>query len=161
MTAGRPRKPLERAAVLAKGDGRTPGGRVLQGSVTNAPERRADAPAPCISLGERGQAEWRKLWDSCWWLHPDRDYHLVEQICTAYDELEVYRLRILEDGLMVKGSMGQDTAHPLINERRKLEASIRQNLSLLGNTPTDRAKLNLTEAQTASKLQQMMNRGRQ
>lgn len=158
MPAGRPRKPIERAQQLAKGDGRSPGNRLVPMGGAQNVTRRLEVPDPVVPLGPRGAAEWEKLWTAGFWLKPDQDYIWVEQICQSFDMIEAFNEEIANTGLMVEGSMGQQAAHPLIGERLKLWQHMAKCLSALGFSPSDRARLNLTEAQTASKLQQMMDR---
>jgi P27 family predicted phage terminase small subunit len=67
-------------------------------------------------------------------------------ISRAYDDIETFRNRVEADGLIQAGSLGQPVAHPLIAEIRKCEATIRQCLSVLGFSPTDRARLGIMEA---------------
>lgn len=157
MPAGRPRMPLERAQRLAAGDGRRPSGRELSVAPTaSVAPRRTDIPTPPAVLAERGTAEWTKIWTAGYWLHDDKDYHWVEMITTAYDEIETFRAQIAEDGLVVSGYNGQMTAHPLISEIRKAQAVIAKALSLIGFSPSDRARLGLMEVKQASALDEML-----
>ena len=50
---------------------------------------------------------------------------------------------------------GMTVANPLISEIRKAEDTIRKCLSQLGFSPTDRARLKLTELKGASELQRL------
>jgi P27 family predicted phage terminase small subunit len=77
-------------------------------------------------------------------------------ICQAYMDIEQYRAHVAEHGLITKGYAGQDAANPMIKEIRRCEAMIQRCLSILGFSPSDRARLNLTEAQTKSTLQKMI-----
>jgi P27 family predicted phage terminase small subunit len=157
---GRRKEPLERAALKARGDGRTPGGRELvPAQFTIA--KRTDAPRMPRGLKTRGKREWLKIWDSGPWLNPDHDYAWVEQVARAYDDIDVYRARIEQDGLVVNGSLGQPVAHPLVAEIRKCEQTIRQCLSVLGFSPTDRARLGLAEVKRVSALQDMIAKSNQ
>lgn len=67
-------------------------------------------------------------------------------IVRAYDDIDTFRERVEQDGLVQEGSLGQPVAHPLIAEIRKCEATIRQCLCVLGFSPTDRARLGIMEA---------------
>lgn len=150
-------KPIERHLATAV-NGRTLGGReldVIDTSRMVAP----NAPATPEGLAERGTTEWLKIWQAGKWLWPDQDYHLVEMIARAYDEVAEFRAKIAEDGLTVEGYNGQTVAHPLIAEVRRAEAMITKNLSLLGFSPTDRARLKLTELKGARELQDLVNNG--
>jgi P27 family predicted phage terminase small subunit len=133
-------------AIKTRGDGRTPGGRELvKANPTLVDHGKKTIPVPS-GIGDRGEVEWRKIWETGFWLSPEQDYHWVEMISRAYDDIETFRKRVEEDGLIQQGSLGQPVAHPLIAEIRKCEATIRQCLSVLGFSPTDRARLGIMEA---------------
>lgn len=137
-------EPIERQQRKARGDGRTPGGR----EIVKAPYtivKRVDAPPTPRGLQVRGKQEWDKIWASGPWLNPDQDYAWVEMTARAYDDIATFRKRIESDGLIVTGYAGQTVAHPLIAEIRKCEAVIQKCLSILGYSPTDRARLGLAE----------------
>jgi P27 family predicted phage terminase small subunit len=169
MVAGRPRTPIEKAAMLAKGDGRTPGGRkvvdsgkqvVVQGSIVPNAQAfdHALLPETPANLGKRGETEWFKLWDNGPWLRPLEDYRQVEFICRAYDDIDAFRATIASEGLIVKGYAGQTVANPLIAEVRKSEQVILKCLSLLGFSPSDRARLGLAEIKRQTGLADLQNR---
>ena len=159
MARGRPKEPIERAAAKARGDGRTPGGRqIVKAQYTIL--KRTDAPQMPRGLKTRGKREWLKIWASGPWLNPDHDYAWVEQIARAYDDIDVFRRKIEEDGLVVRGSLGQPVAHPLVAEVRKCEQTIRQCLSIIGFSPTDRARLGLAEIKRETALQDMISKAR-
>lgn len=147
MPAGRPPKPIERKRITAKGDGRTPGGRRITGEVVPANPRGISIPPAPADLGERGELEWYRIWEAgIIWLHPNEDYHWIDQIAHAYDDIETFRAEIERTGLVVKGyTKDMIVANPLIKEVRMLEATIRKCLSQLGFSPADRAKLGLVE----------------
>lgn len=157
---GRRREPLERKALKAKGDGRTPSKLPVPVPVArnNVTSNNRRLPACPRGLGPRGRAEWRKVWAAGFWLKPDQDYHWVAQIAQAYADIEVFRARVEQDGLVVTGYAGQVVAHPLIAEIRKAEAVITKCLSILGFSPTDRARLGLAEAKAQNAVLEMMAR---
>lgn len=168
---GRPPKPAERRAALAKGDGQTPGHRATESAKTGkaiqvhpsnvrTPQRGSQSlPEAPADLGERGVTEWDNIWSAGRaWLHPTEDYHWVEQIAHAYDDLVAFRDEVARTGLIVKGYNGQKTANPLIKEARALEATIRICLSKLGFSPTDRARLALGEIQIEGGLRALQQR---
>jgi P27 family predicted phage terminase small subunit len=78
-------------------------------------------------------------------LHPAEDYHWIEMISRAYDDIAQFREEIEKTGLIVKGYAGQMTANPLLREIREAESVIRKCLSQIGFSPTDRARLGLAE----------------
>ena len=119
---------------------------------------RVDAPAAPEGLGDRGALEWSKVWAAGRWLWPDQDYAWVEQVARAYDDLDAFRKSIAVEGLTVRGVRpGTIVANPLLAEVRRAEETIRKCLSILGFSPTDRARLKLTELKGASELQKLTN----
>jgi P27 family predicted phage terminase small subunit len=152
------REPIERMQARST-NGKTLGGRELEvHDVSSLPVLQP--PPPPDGLAERGQAEWVKIWTAGKWLWPEQDYAWVEQIVRAYDDLDAFRAEIGIMGLTVEGYNGQTVANPLISEVRKLEATIRSCLSTLGFSPTDRARLKLTELKGASELQKVVQGAR-
>jgi P27 family predicted phage terminase small subunit len=151
-------KPLEQIRVTARDSTHKANGTALvinEYTVNNRP-----APEMPSDLRIRGKDEWLKIWAAGHWLHDDMDYAWVEQVAHAYDDIETFRSRIRRDGLVVKGSLGQPVAHPLVAEIRKCEMTIRQCLSVLGFSPTDRARLGLAEAKAQSALQDLISASR-
>jgi P27 family predicted phage terminase small subunit len=152
-------KPIERKRL----NGRTPttdsGGRKLP-AVREVIVKTTGTPAPPPGLGARGAAEWASIWRAgSAWLAPAQDYAWVEIVARAWDDIEGFRAKVQADGLIQKGSMGQVIAHPLIASIRQAEAQIMKALSVLGFSPTDRARLGLAEIKRVSKLQEMMSKG--
>jgi P27 family predicted phage terminase small subunit len=139
-------------------NGKTLGGRdlVVHDVGQMAPVSAPEAP---VGLGDRGLVEWGKIWAAGRWLWPDQDYAWVEQTARAYDDLQTYRAVVSQEGLTVEGYAGQTTAHPLISEMRKCEDTIRRCLSQLGFSPTDRARLKLTELKASKTAQDLVNGG--
>lgn len=119
--------------------------------------RSVAIPVPPDDLDERGQTEWDKIWTAGYWLSDEQDYHWVAIIATAYDEIEAYRDAIAAEGLTVKGIHGVMVAHPLIAEVRKAQATIMKSLSILGFSPTDRARLALGEVKHMNALAELRN----
>ena len=150
---GRPKTPIEKMMTLSKGDGRTPGKREIE---VRSYTKHGGPPVTPADLGDRGVTEWEKVWDAGFWLKPDQDYHWVEMIARAYDDIETFRSRVQLDGLVVTGYNGQPAAHPLIAEIRKCESVIQKCLQVLGFSPTDRARLGLAEAKARSALQDLI-----
>lgn len=117
---------------------------------------KATVPRRPVGLAQRGQREWVNVWAAgARWLQPDRDYHWIEQIARAYDEIQEYRRLIRADGRVQHGSQGQPVAHPLIAEVRRLEERIDKNLAELGLSPTAAARLGLAVVKTESKLDEL------
>lgn len=148
MTAGRPPKPAEMERA----------GHRQHAEVVEYTPVKAELVVP--DLGERGLTEWEKIWRAGVWLHPSEDYHLVEMVCHAYDDLEEFREAVREQGLIAKGYAGQVVANPLIKEMRACEATIRKCLSMLGFSPTDRARLGLAELKRQTGLAELQAKTR-
>jgi P27 family predicted phage terminase small subunit len=146
--------PIERMQARST-NGKTLGGRdlVVKDIGQMMP---VDAPPMPDGLAERGQAEWCKIWTAGRWLYPDQDYAWVEQVARAYDDLATFREEVQRIGLTVEGYNGQMVANPLIAEIRKAEDTIRRCLSQLGFSPTDRARLKLTELKGAKAAQDLV-----
>jgi P27 family predicted phage terminase small subunit len=116
-------------------------------------------PRRPVGLASRGQREWVNIWSAgAAWLQPERDYHWIEQIVRAYDEIGDYRKQVRKDGVVQRGSQGQPVSHPLIAEIRKLEDRIDKNLAELGLSPTASARLGLATVKAASKLDELAER---
>lgn len=150
-------KPLEEKLKDARGSGRDRGNRKVKtategGTSLVLAQPNTIIPAPPVGLKGRGTIEWQQIWSNVAWLHPEQDYHLVEQIVRSYDDMAEFRQQIRKDGLMVRGYAGQMTANPLIKEIRSCEKTIRECLSKLGVSPTDRVKLGLNEMKRQDKL---------
>lgn len=156
-------KPLERRRKLAAGDGVDPTSdrklpkREMERYASPLAVRGAVPPAP-VGLQERGEVEWHKIWTAGHWLHGAEDYHLVEMIAKAYDEITQYEEEIARVGLIVRGYNGQQTANPLIKEMRSAQQLILTCLSKLGFSPTDRARLGLAEAKARSALSDLQSK---
>lgn len=157
-----PAQPVPIEVLAARGiNGKTLGGRDIVATNVNALERKPPPPMP-EGLGDRGEVEWHKIWQAGRWLWPDQDYAWVEQVSRAYDDLDQFRKKITAEGLMIPGQRNTMVVNPLIAEVRHAEDTIRRCLSILGFSPTDRARLKLTEIQGESayqKLQREMNSG--
>lgn len=136
-------------------DGVTPGKRNLPAKVTWSVDRTVpEAPA---GLTGRGLVEWEKVWTAGWWLMRDQDYHWVEMIAWAYSDIEAWRSQIEAEGPITKGYAGQDAEHPLIGSIRKSQQTIQKCLQVLGFSPTDRAKLAITQNKARTALQEMIS----
>lgn len=158
---GRRHEPIERKLAKAKGDGRTPSKTVVPVTTNIAARGNRRIPPMPRGLGARGKVEWRKIWTAGRaWLRDDQDYHWVEMIARAYSDIEGFREQIEKDGLVVTGWNGQLAAHPLIKAIREEEQTIQKCLSILGFSPTDRARLGLAEAKAQNAVLEMMAKQR-
>jgi P27 family predicted phage terminase small subunit len=149
MPGGRPPKPIE----LKRRTG-NPGKRPLP-----EPKRRAPgaykAPTPPAGLGLAGKQAWARLWSAGQvWLSPTADWDLLVMYCQAQDERAEYVRSIREDGLwktrFVTSRDGNSWEEQYPNEAvaalRKLEPNVTRWLSLLGFSPSDRARIGVSEA---------------
>jgi P27 family predicted phage terminase small subunit len=154
---GRPPKPVEKIRATQRDSKHKADGREIA-----VPEyelqRRVQVPVPPDELADRGLSEWEKIWLAGYWLSDEQDYHWVAVIAHAYDEITEYRAKIREDGLIQTGSMGQVIAHPLIGEIRRAESAIMKALSMIGFSPTDRARLGLAEVKRQQGLAELADR---
>jgi P27 family predicted phage terminase small subunit len=153
MARGRPKTPIEKMKARSP-DGKTPGHRTLVPVSPTTPDRTV--PELPDGIEGRGAVEWDRVWTAGFWLKRDQDWPWVEMISRAYQDIDVFRRQVEEDGLVVTGYAGQPAAHPLIGEINKLQQTIMKCLQVLGFSPTDRARLMLGEAKAQNALQQMI-----
>ncbi|WP_202236555.1 phage terminase small subunit P27 family [Actinacidiphila reveromycinica] len=154
MTAGRPRTPTERKRLTGN-----PGKRALPEPVVVELVSVADLPPAPGTLGDVGRAVWDRLWTAGQkWLSPTTDLDILTRLCEAHDERDAIREAIADAGYMVPGSMGQQRANPLLSHLRALESQMTKWESLCGFTPTDRARLGMSEIKAKSKLEEMLER---
>jgi P27 family predicted phage terminase small subunit len=152
---GRPPKPLERIKATQRDENHKADGREIAPKVTFHPDHTIpDAPS---DLEGRGLVEWGRVWGAGWWLVRDQDYHWVEMIARAYSDIEQYRAKVQQDGLIVTGYAGQDAAHPLIAAINKCEQTIQKCLQVLGFSPTDRAKLVIRQKEARDALEEFLS----
>ena len=147
MTAGRPRKPVE----LRRLEG-NPGKRKLPDSKTvMLIEQTSASPNPTRPLMKYGLELWDRIWSmGAIWLSDQTDIELLMMTCEMIDEL--WNLRV---------SVMQSNDPKQRRGLRELDKQIVSNLSLLGFTPTDRARLGWVEVKAKSKLEEIMAMKRQ
>lgn len=144
MPAGRPAKPTEQKRLLGNpGKRQLPSAENLQ--VLRPAEEVPEPPRPLLKAG-------RELWDRIWksginWISPHTDIELLLMTCEMVDERWNLRIKVMQNDDMTM-------ARRLDNLSRVISG----NLSLLGFTPSDRARLGLAEVARQSRvaeLQQM------
>jgi hypothetical protein len=141
MPAGRPPKPIEQKRLLGN-----PGHRPLpKVSDVQMLSPAADIPEPPRPLLEPG----RKLWDRVWgagltWISPNSDLEILLMTCEMVDERWNLRIKVMQNDNM-------QMARRLDN----LSRLIASNLSQMGFTPADRARLGLAEVARVSKLAEL------
>jgi hypothetical protein len=138
---GRPPKPVEQKRRTGN-----PGKRPLPATVHALPPAPTshEPPRPLASAG-------RALWDRAWqygtsWI-AETDVELLLLTCEQVDERQALRLKVLRDGDW--------------RERaglRALDKEIQDGLSLLGFTPSDRARLGVAEVKVVSALEEVRRR---
>jgi len=130
-TRGRKPKPVEQKQRLGN-----PGKRPLPTLGTVVPViANQNIPEPHRPLIENGPGMqlWNSMWQSgCAWLRRDTDIEMVMMVCEQVDERAVLRTQVFREGEW------RDRA-----SLRTLEKLISQNLSTLGFSPTDRARLGM------------------
>jgi hypothetical protein len=144
MPAGRPSKPIEQKRLLGN-----PGKRALpdEDSVVLL-ERVDETPEPTRPLLKYGQELWDRIWGmGATWVSDKTDIELLMMTCEMIDERWNLRVKVMQndDPRMRRGL-------------RELDRQIVSNLSLLGFTPSDRARLGVAEIKAKSKLEELMER---
>jgi len=144
MPAGRPSKPIEQKRLLGN-----PGKRALpdESSVIMLPQVNT-VPEPTRPLLRYGQELWDRIWGmGATWVSDKTDLELLMMTCEMIDERWNLRVKVMQndDARMRRGL-------------RELDRQIVSNLSLLGFTPSDRARLGVAEVKAKSKLEELMER---
>lgn len=144
MPAGRPSKPIEQKRLLGN-----PGKRAMpdENSVILL-ERAEETPEPTRPLLKYGQELWDRIWGmGATWVSDKTDIELLMMTCEMIDERWNLRVKVMQndDPRMRRGL-------------RELDRQIVSNLSLLGFTPSDRARLGVAEIKAKSKLEELMER---
>ena len=104
---------------------------------------------PLRELGGAGGQLWREVFEvGGLWISRRTDIHLLQMVCELLDRRELLREAFLNDPTERKVNMS-------LLETEKLIQSF---LSLLGFTPSDRARLGLAEVKKESRLDEMLAR---
>jgi len=141
---GRPPKPVEQKKLLGN-----PGKRALPEDAALQELPRAEGiPEPHRPLLTAG----RELWDRVWgmgadWISPDIDSELLLMTCEMIDERWNLRIKAMNTDDMAMGRRVD-----------RLSGLIKENLSLLGFTPTDRTRLGIARVKARSKLEDLIAR---
>ena len=118
-------------------------------------------PKPPATLAECGQAYWLMFWDAGQrHLSEKHDSALVEKLCKAIQEVALIEQWLGDDVVrrFYETANGQLVTHPLVKQKTELNAQITAWLSLLGFTPSDRARLGLAEIRVANELDNFRRR---
>jgi P27 family predicted phage terminase small subunit len=120
-----------------------------------------ELPEPPKTLSEFGRAYWLMFWDEGRrHLSEKHDAALIERLCLAFDQVARIEQWLGTDVTrwFYETANGQLVTHPLIKQKSELNAQITAWLSLLGFTPSDRARLGLAEIRVANELDQFRRR---
>jgi len=106
---------------------------------------RADGVPKAPTLSKPGRDLWSVVWGEAGdWLAPS-DRPAVELLCTLADERASWLRLAAEQGLTSTSRHGTMRIHPAVMEARALAGQMITLLSLLGLSPSDRARLGLVE----------------
>lgn len=144
MPAGRPSKPIEQKRLLGN-----PGKRALPDEDSVILLARAEeTPEPTRPLLKYGQELWDRIWGmGATWVSDKTDIELLMMTCEMIDERWNLRVKVMQ------------TDEPRLRRGlRELDRQIVSNLSLLGFTPSDRARLGVAEIKAKTKLEELMER---
>ena len=115
----------------------------------------AAVPEPPKSLGKVGVAYWGILWTAGRrHLSELHDTPLMTRLCSNFDtiaELELWLGSDVERRWYTSPN-GQIVTHPAVKQIEHLDAQCTAHLSLMGFTPSDRARLGLAEIRVANEL---------
>ena len=120
-----------------------------------------DVPKAPDTLDRYGAAYWSMFWNAGRrHLSEAHDSALVERLCLAFEQLARIEVWLGTDVTrwFYETANGQLVTHPLIKQKTELNAQVTAWLSLLGFTPSDRARLGLAEIRVANELDQFRRR---
>ena len=120
-----------------------------------------ELPKAPATLDRCGAAYWSMFWDGGRrHLSERHDWPLMEKLCVAIQEVAAIDVWIGGDVMrrFYETANGQLVTHPLVKQKTELNAQITAWLSLLGFTPSDRARLGLAEIRVANELDQYRQR---
>ncbi|HYZ13762.1 MAG TPA: P27 family phage terminase small subunit [Actinomycetota bacterium] len=145
-------KPVERKRRAGN-----PGKRALPKPVAIVPAVDGIPRAP-VPLDRAGRDLWRTIWsEASEWLAPS-DVPMVALLAQFADERARWLALVDEEGLTHTTAHKTMRVHPGVSEVRRLEAAMITVMSLLGLSPSDRARLGLTEVRKLSGLADLMQR---
>lgn len=151
MPAGRPPTPTERKRRLGN-----PGKRALPdaSNVVALPPVEDNAPD---QLGPAGRAVWELVADQCKWL-AETDRPTLVMLCEKFDRRQDFMVRLESSEPVLYTDKGYAYANPLVGMLSTLETELAKLLSVLGLTPTDRARLGVAEVKAQSNLEKLLQR---
>jgi P27 family predicted phage terminase small subunit len=156
---GRPAKPTEAKRALGN-----PGKRKMAPAPT--PETALAVisdriPDPPDKLGDVGRDVWRYVWEGGRrWLSEAQDAVLIARLAEKLEEVANLRAFLGDrvENRWYKTANGQIVTHPAVKQIDQADAQITAWLSMLGFSPSDRARLGLAEIRVANELDQLRQR---
>jgi len=110
---------------------------------------QGDYPEPPEGLGELGRSVWKQvLTEASAWVSFSLDVFLLGILCNQFEERAILRELVNEQPEQPRLRIGL----------RELDKAITSNLSTLGLTPTDRARLGFVQVKSESKLEELIRR---
>lgn len=153
-------KPVERKRAAGN-----PGKRSLPGAPTPstalAVVRDGDCPAAPEHLTDVGRATWVYLWNGGRrWMADSQDAIIASLTATKVEELATLRAWLGTDVTRrwYETANGQVVTHPAVKQLEQGEAQLTAWLSILGFSPSDRARLGLAEIRVADALDEYRQR---
>lgn len=148
-------KPVERQRALGN-----PGKRKMAPAPT--PETALavvteGVPAPPEKLGPVGREVWRYVWTGGRrWLSEAQDAVLIARLAEKLEEVAALRDFLGADVTRrwYETANGQIVTHPAVKQIDQADAQVTAWLSMLGFSPSDRARLGLAEIRVANELDQ-------
>lgn len=157
---GRPSTPVERKRATGNPGHRALPDAPMPGEGLAAAD--ADVPPAPATLGDEGLAVWHRIWTAGrTWLAVEVDPLLIRRVCEAWDEGARLREYLDQGGLPARWyetPAGQVVTHPAVTQLRAIDAQVTTWLSMLGFTPSDRARLGLAEVRTKDPLDELAAR---
>lgn len=154
---GRPPKPTEQKRATGN-----PGKRPLPSAPMPGEGLVSDGSIPTPPpLREDGLALWSHVWTAGRsWLSPDSDRTVVTLICQAQDEAEELRkgLNSGEFPRVYTHSNGAYVTSPYVTQLKELRTQLTAWLAAIGFTPSDRARLGLSEVRVRDELDELQKR---
>jgi P27 family predicted phage terminase small subunit len=118
--------------------------------------RRRDVPAPPPGLLKPAKDRWQGFWGSevARAVDPQSDLPALERWVKATDEYDRVA-RVVKRSRLVRGSMGQPVAHPLLSYLGQLEGQISKAEAAFGMTPIARLRLGIALGEAARSLESL------
>lgn len=145
---GRPPKPVEKKRAEGnKGHKKLPEKKYQEDKIT-----RDNLPKPPSHFKTETIDMWNRIWlGGSKWLKIDRDFISIQLFCDAWEEYSYLR-RMLKLGSQAGGvdrvintEKGYPVQHPYVSQLKQAKVDINTQMSSLGFTPSDFARLQISE----------------